>query len=108
MGTRRRRCPLGIEAYLAFGAVFVVRRHELDYLRSAMSGDAIVLETWIEAWSAATSTRRTRVLRGEEELAHAVTTWAFIDRTTGRPARVPDAVKAAFADQKDHDASPCP
>lgn len=99
---------LGIEAYLAFGAVFVVRRHELDYLRSAMSGDAIVLETWIEAWSAATSTRRTRVLRGEEELAHAVTTWAFIDRTTGRPARVPDAVKAAFADQKDHDASPCP
>lgn len=95
---------LGIEGYRSAGAVFVVRRHEVDYVRSAMLGDTLVVETWLETWSAATSSRRTRVLRGEEVLARALTNWAFIDHTTGRPTRIPETIKAAFAARKEPDA----
>lgn len=95
---------LGLDVYRSIGAVFVVRRHEIDYLRPALTGDAIVVETWIEAWSAATSVRRSRLLCRNDELAKAVTTWAYFDLATGRPTRVPDSVKTAFATRKDDDA----
>lgn len=96
-----------IDAYRQLGAVFVVRRHEIDYLRSAMLGDRIVLRTWIDSWKAVSSVRMTSIVRiggpgdapGEEsdiELARARTTWAFVSTDTGRPVRVPEALRERF------------
>jgi acyl-CoA thioester hydrolase len=96
---------LGLDGYSAVGAVFVVRRHELDYMKPAFHGDVLVAETWIETWTGVTSMRRTRITRGDEELARAVTTWAFIDPKTGRPTRIPESVRAVFAARKDDDAT---
>ena len=48
-------------AYVRLGAVFVVRRHDIEYLAPAYGGDAIRLTTWIAKWGAATSERRTRI-----------------------------------------------
>ncbi|MSP25765.1 MAG: acyl-CoA thioesterase [Myxococcales bacterium] len=87
---------LGISAYAALGAVFVVRRHEIDYLRSAFESDELEIETWIASWSAATSQRCTRILRRDEELARAKTTWALVSMEAGRPCRIPKQVRAAF------------
>lgn len=42
-------------AYIGLGAVFVVRRHEIEYLAPAYGGDDVRLITWIEKWTAATS-----------------------------------------------------
>lgn len=77
--------------YVAAGNVFVVRRHEIEYLASALEGDEIELVTWIASWSAATSVRRTRILRRRDgrELARASTTWALIATDSGRPKRIP-------------------
>lgn len=87
---------LGVEFYRGLGALFVVRRHEIDYLRSTLPTQEAVLETWIEAWSAATSIRKTTMTVGGSEVVRATTTWAFIDSKTGRPRRVPDEVRSAF------------
>lgn len=86
------------EAYVAAKNVFVVRRHEIEYLASALEGDEIELVTWIESWTAATSVRRTRIERARDgrELAHAATTWALIATDTGRPKRIPPEMIADF------------
>jgi acyl-CoA thioester hydrolase len=84
-----------LPAYRRVGGVFVVRRQEIDYLRPAFLGDRVRVETWVEALSRVTSLRRTRIVRGAEELARASTTWAFVS-LEGRPIRIPEAVATAF------------
>lgn len=94
---------LGVDGYRALGSHFVVRRHEIDYLRPTLLGDAVTLETWIEAWSGVTSLRRTRLSVNGAEVARALTTWAFVDATSGRPVRIPESVRTAFEQRKDAD-----
>lgn len=81
--------------YVAAGALFVVRRHEIDYLASAMAGDRLHVVTHIERWSAATSVRKTRIVRDGRELARCATTWAFVG-LNGRPRRIAADVVEAF------------
>ena len=87
-----------VDAYRRLGAVFVVRRHEIDYLAPAFEGDRITIVTWIESWSAATSIRCTRVVRDSDqrELARAATTWALVSVESGRPRRIPREIVDAF------------
>ncbi len=86
------------EKYRHIGGIFVARRHEVDYLSSALQGDGIELRTWIAGWSAVTSVRKTVIRRVSDgkELAQASTTWAFVSTTTGRPQRIPQQVIDAF------------
>ena len=86
------------EAYRRHGAVFVVRRHEVDYLRPAFAGDEVLLETWIESWRAASSVRCTRIVRAADgvELATARTQWVLVSTASGRPRRIPPAIASAF------------
>jgi acyl-CoA thioester hydrolase len=89
---------LGLEAYQRLGAVFVVVRHEIDYLRPALRGDVVEARTWISSVTAAKCLRSTELVRrGDGEvLARGQTTWGFVAMTTGRPRRIPDEVRAAF------------
>ena len=82
--------------YRELGGVFVVIRHEIDYLRPAFAGDVLALTTWVESFGAASSERRTEIARGDTLVARAVTTWAYVDVGQGRPLRIPPAVKEAF------------
>lgn len=77
---------------------WVVRRHELDYLRPALPGDELTLRTWVGEPSGATWERFTEVLRAGEEkpLVTARTVWALLDAATGRPRRVDAAMLAHF------------
>ncbi len=84
-------------AFQPFGAVFVVRRHELDYLAPAFAGDLIELVTWIESWKAASSIRHVSIRRDGTELCHCVTTWAFVSSEDGRPRRIPAELSEAYA-----------
>jgi acyl-CoA thioester hydrolase len=78
-------------AYVAAKNVFVVRKHEIEYVTSALEGDEIELVTWIASWTAATSVRKTRIVRVRDgkELARAATTWALVATDSGRPKRIP-------------------
>src|SRR5580658_7842014 len=90
-----------LQAFLEKGAFFVVRRHEVDYLRPALRGEPLVVRTWIESAAAAKCERVTEIARlgpaGEAELvASARTTWGYVEAATGRPVRIHDEVREAF------------
>ena len=87
-----------VDRYRAVGAVFVVRRHEIDYLRPVMAGDEVEVQTWIESWTGAASIRATRVRRLADGVAVAAgaTQWVFVSIASGRPRRIPADVATAF------------
>lgn len=82
--------------YRAHGAVFVVRRHELDYLGQVTLGQTLVAETWVEEWRAASCIRKTEIIRDGTVVARGATTWAFMAFATGRPVRIPEDILALF------------
>ncbi len=85
-------------AYVRLGAIWVVRRHEIDYLSSVLPEQRVALTTWVEAVKGVSSIRRTsmRRLSDNVEVCRATSTWAFIDLVTGKPRKVTDEVRAAF------------
>jgi acyl-CoA thioester hydrolase len=89
---------LDMAAYLRIGAVFVVVRHEIDYLRPALRGDTLKARTWISSVMAAKCLRETEITRESDGvlLAKSVTTWGFIEVASGRPRRIGDDVRSAF------------
>ena len=93
---------LSFEAYRTIGAVFFVRRHEIDYLRPVLRGDDLLLRTWIGSIFAAKCLRATEIVRREADgtetiVARALTTWGCVEIATGRPTRIPPAIRDAFA-----------
>jgi acyl-CoA thioester hydrolase len=78
--------------------IWVVTRHEIDYLRPLGPGGTVTGRTWVgEAPRGARFDRHVEFL-GPDGKGHvrARTTWAMIDKATGRPQRVPDQVAARF------------
>jgi acyl-CoA thioester hydrolase len=82
--------------YDALGAIFVVRRHEVDYVAQVREGDALVAETWVDVWRPASCIRRTELRRGDQIVARGATTWALISLATGKPVRLPDELRELF------------
>jgi acyl-CoA thioester hydrolase len=82
---------LDLAAYRARGLLWVVRRHELEYLGPAFAGQTIEAKTWIASVRGATSIRRTSFHRPADgaALAQAATTWVLLSLPSGRPTRVP-------------------
>jgi acyl-CoA thioester hydrolase len=87
----------GHAEYRASGNVWVVRRHEIDYLAQVTLGQQLVGETWVDPWKAASCVRRTELIRDGVVVARAATTWAFMSIATGRPQRIPEDLKALFS-----------
>ena len=91
---------LGLDqaAYFARGQAWVVRRHELTYLKAALAGDRLRVETRVANMSAASSVRRTRIVRPADGavLLEAVTDWVYVEIPRGRPARIPTDVRSRF------------
>ena len=87
--------PQHDEAYF-----WVVVRHEIDYLRAAYEGDAVIARTWVgEAPQGARFDRHVEFTGADgKACVRARTDWAIIDRSSGRPIRVPPEVVAPFRD----------
>jgi acyl-CoA thioester hydrolase len=88
-----------LDAYRRLGAIFVVVRHEVDYMRPAMRGDIIDARTWISSVMVAKCERTTELVRKSDGrlLARARTTWGFVDLARGRPRRIDKELLVAFA-----------
>jgi acyl-CoA thioester hydrolase len=82
--------------YRALGAVFVVRRHEVDYIAQVTEGQTLVATTWVDSWRPASCIRKTELVRDGVVVARAATTWAMISIAQGRPLRIPEHLQAAF------------
>lgn len=89
---------LSIEAYRSLGGIFVIRRNNIEYIRSANLGDVLEIRTHVSGLAGAKAIRPTEILRASDGalLARAETTWGFLDIASGRPVRVPQRVREAF------------
>lgn len=88
---------LDFDAYKRIGGVFVVRRHEVDYLRPVLRGARLEVRTWIEDAQAAKCTRMTEIADESGTIvARGKTIWGYIDLAAVRPARIPQAIRDAF------------
>jgi acyl-CoA thioester hydrolase len=89
---------LNAAAYDQLGSIFVVRRHEVDYLRPTYAGDRLLLTTQVAWWRGASSERRTSITRRDDgtALVRAGTIWAYVNQKNGRPRRIPPMVRDAF------------
>jgi len=85
--------PAYVETY-----VWVVTRHEIDYLRALGPGESVTGRTWVGgAPKGARFDRHVEFTGDDGKLrVRARTTWAIIDKATGRPLRVPVEVAAPF------------
>jgi len=88
--------PVG--AYFQQGQGWVVRRHEIEYLRPARPGAELIIRTWVQTLEKATSWRCYAILMRSEPLllARGRTLWAWINFNTGRLCRIPPAVSTVF------------
>ena len=86
------------ETVRSLGGMWIVRRHELDYRRSATPGQELIEETWVREMRGARSVRRARFLLADDgsELVSATTQWAFCDPETQRPKRIPRELLDAY------------
>lgn len=85
------------ERYNELGGGWVVRSHQVTYLKPAFEGDELSIETWVENIRPATSLRRYEIRRKDGALlAHAETDWAFVNYATQKPVRIPAQVASAF------------
>lgn len=75
---------------------WVVLRHEIDYLKSAMPNDEITATTWVESLNGVKSIRMVEIKRKDEILVKSRTTWIMLDAQTGRPARVTPEIQKPF------------
>lgn len=70
--------------------LWVVVRHEVDYLSPAFEGDTITGTTWVGEATGARSERYVELTRKEtgKVLIKAKTTWCMLDAVTLKPKRV--------------------
>lgn len=101
------------------GAVFVARRHEMEFLQPAFEGDLLEISTWPEGMSMARTKRHYHVRRlpsagfavpspelvpydtysspdRRDLILQATTEWAFVDPQRGRAMRIPQHVLDGF------------
>lgn len=78
--------------------VWVVIRHEIDYLRSVGPGETVTGRTWVPNPPRGARFDRHMEFSGADgkPRVRAITTWAVLDRSSGRPLRVPREVAEAF------------
>ena len=90
-------CPTHIAAY-----IWVVTRHEIDYRGNVKLGESVTGRTWIEKPpKGAQFDRRVEFVNvGGKVIVSANTTWAMLDRASGRLMRVPAEVAAPFLEGK--------
>lgn len=79
---------------------WVVTRHEIDYRGNVGVGESVTGETWVpERPRGARFDRHVRFTGGDGGVkVEAVTTWAMLDRASGRLVRVRDDIARPFLD----------
>lgn len=103
----------------ALGGQWIVRQHEIEYLRPAMAGDILQVVTWAVEFKGARAFRAYAVHRyaegshgvarlpddgflapdvllDNEPLVRARTVWVWVDLVSARPRRIPAELHATF------------
>ncbi len=86
-----------LERWRRLGGAFVVRRHEIEYLRPAFAGDELLVTTKITFMRGFRATRRTTIVDAASGrlVATATSDYVWVN-SRGKPARIPPEALAAF------------
>lgn len=78
--------------------VWVVVRHEIDYLRALGPRESVTARTWVADAPQGAKFDRFMEFTGADGRVHvrARTVWALLDKASGRPLRVTNVVVAPF------------
>jgi len=78
--------------------VWVVIRHEIDYMGPAFEGDQLQLKTYVSKCEGATSIREAEIIntRTGKLLVKSKTKWCMTDPKTKRPKRIPKNLLSIF------------
>ncbi len=96
-----------MERYRSIGATWVARSHFVEYLRPAFVGETLAAHTWIAGLAEHSCPRRYLFVRESDGrvVVSAETEWVWVNARSGRPARIPEEVRAAFPVLADEDAA---
>lgn len=72
--------------------VWVVMKHEINYLKQAVLGDEVIGKTWVGETRGFTSERFIEFYIGDVLIAKAKTIWAMLNAKTYKPARIRENV----------------
>lgn len=85
------------ERYDRIGAGWVVRSHNIVYIKPAFEGDQVVIKTWVASARPAASIRKYEIRHQDSTLlARAETEWVFVNYEKQRPIRIPEEVACCF------------
>ena len=87
-----------IQATKAAGASWIVRSHQIEYLRPLFAGDEVCVMTWVSNFRKLRSLRKYKFIRPMDNavLAQGATDWVLIDTQTKRPRLISEEVKGAL------------
>jgi len=79
--------------------VWVVRRHEIDYLHPAVLGDELLIRTWTGEHTTVSWDRHYEIIRpaDQKKIITAKSVWVLLDKTTGRPRRIEESLLKRFS-----------
>lgn len=81
--------------------IWVVRRHEIDYLGQAIAGDVLLLSTWTGSYAGAVWWRHFTIHQAANNapLVTAATQFALVNRKTGKPQPIRQPIVSVFLEQ---------
>lgn len=77
--------------------VWVVIRHEIDYLNQALLGDTLLAKTWVGKTAGLKSIRHVEFYRNNKLLVKAQTTFCLLHAKSFKPMRITDEILAMLA-----------
>jgi acyl-CoA thioester hydrolase len=75
---------------------WILTRHEIDYKKQTFENESVTATTWVGRATIVTCERLTEIKRGEDLLVTARSVWCFIDKETGKPARITKEIYDIF------------
>lgn len=79
------------------GGLFIIRQHDIEYLRPARYGDSLDIATWISQLTTSSLLRHTTMhIHGGDLAIRAQTRWVWIDLARRASAPIPDALLATL------------
>lgn len=76
--------------------IWVVLRHEIDYLKASYLDDKLLIRTWVGDSSGFKSIRHTEVYKNNIVIAKAKSTWCLLDPKSLKPQRITDEIFKLF------------
>ena len=72
--------------------IWVVLKHEIEYLKQAILGDEIIVKTWVGETKGFKSERLMEFYKNNQLLVKAKTVWGMLDAENYKPSRIRENV----------------